>query len=238
MIYAITVLAISWLIVYSTEKRNLLSIWFSPAGQKTKQFLSGFFILAILSAITQIFFGYLSGATWEVNNQITFDLVLNSAFYDLKSVLFEELTFRGIILYLLLRYTKRTQMSLLITAAVFGGYHWFTFGVLGNIPAMIVVFITTGYMGYVFALAYEKTNSIILPIALHFGWNLVNNTVFSNGPNGITILESVQGNAPFPLSGYYDLISLGWYLFIPSLVMIILHKYYTRQTKDFKFTST
>lgn len=234
MIYALTVVAISWLIVYLSEKRNLLSIWFTPLSQRATEFITGFIILAILSAVTQLFLGYLSGVSWQLNNNIASDLVVNSAFYDLKSVLFEELTFRGIVLYLLLRYTKKTQVSLFILAAAFGIYHWFTFGVLGNIMAMIVVFITTGYMGYVFALAYEKTRSVVLPIAIHFGWNLINNTVFSNGPNGIQIFEAIQGQAPYELGNYAGLVSLGWYLLIPTVVLVILHKFYTRQTKDFK----
>ncbi|MEQ8523285.1 CPBP family intramembrane glutamic endopeptidase [Gracilimonas sp.] len=234
MIYALIALFTSWLIVYVLEKRNLLSIWFTPLNQRAREFMTGFIILAILSAITQLFLGYLGGTYWQLNNNITADLVFNSAFYDLKSVLFEELTFRGIILYLLLRYTKRTQSSLLITAAAFGIYHWFTFGVLGNVMAMIVVFITTGYMGYVFAVSYEKTSSVVLPIAIHFGWNLINNTVFSNGPNGIQIFEAVQGHPPFDLGNYSGLLSLGWYLLIPTVVLIILHNFYTRQTRDFK----
>ncbi|MBO6587030.1 MAG: CPBP family intramembrane metalloprotease [Gracilimonas sp.] len=234
MIYAITVLAISWVIVYLSEKKNLLTIWFTPLSQRTKEFVSGFLILAILSAITQLLFGYLSGVSWQLSDSITPELIFNSTFYDLKSVLFEELTFRGIILYLLLRYTGKRQTSLLLTAAAFGVYHWFTFGVMGNIMAMIVVFIITGYMGYVFAVSYEKTNSIILPIALHLGWNVINNTMFSNGPNGIQLLEAVQGQMPFDPGAYSGLISLGWYLLIPSVVLFILHKCYTPQTKDFK----
>ncbi len=234
MIFALTVLAFSWLIVYISERKNLLAIWFTPLSQRTKEFISGFLILAILSTITQLLLGYLSGVSWQLNASISLHLILDSAFYDLKSVLFEELLFRGIILYLLLRYTKQRQTSLLIIAVAFGVYHWFTFGVLGNIMAMIVVFITTGYMGYVFAVSYEKTNSVVLPIALHLGWNLINNTVFSNGPNGMQALESFQGPVPFNLGAYAGLIKLGWYLLIPSVVLFILHKFYTPQTKDFK----
>ncbi|MGN8225924.1 CPBP family intramembrane glutamic endopeptidase [Gracilimonas sp. BCB1] len=234
MIFAITVLAISWLIVYLSEKKNLLTIWFTPLSQRTKEFVSGFLILAIFSTVTQLLFGYLSGVSWQINANITGELVFNSALYDLRSVLFEELTFRGIILYLLLRYTGKRQISLLLTAASFGVYHWFTFGVMGNIIAMVLVFVITGYMGYVFAVSYEKTKSIVLPIALHLGWNLINNTVFSNGPLGIQVFAAIPGPAPLEPGAISGLISLGWYLLIPSVVLFILHKFYTPQTKDFK----
>ncbi|WP_421775139.1 CPBP family intramembrane glutamic endopeptidase [Gracilimonas sp.] len=234
MIYSITVLAISWLVVYLLEKKNLLSIWFSPPSQRTKEFVSGFLILAMLSAITQLLFGYLSGVSWQLNANMTAELIFDSALYDLRSVLFEELTFRGIFLYLLLRYTQKRQLSILLTAAAFGVYHWFTFGVMGNIMAMIVVFIITGYMGYVFAVAYEKTSSVVLPIAIHLGWNLINNTLFSNGPKGTLVFEAIPRQAPFEPGAYSGLISLGWYLLIPTIVLIILNKFYTPQTKDYK----
>ncbi|MAL17696.1 MAG: CPBP family intramembrane metalloprotease [Balneola sp.] len=234
MIFAASVLLLSCILYYLVEKENLLKVWFTPVSTKLKHFLIGFLTLALLSTISQLFFGYLSGATWFIAPEISLKSIYASALYDLRSVLFEELTFRGIALYFLFRFTKKRQLSLLISAAGFGIYHWFTFGVLGNPIPMIAVFITTGLMGYAFALALEKTNSIVLPIALHLGWNLINNTVFSNGPLGIQLLQANLSGNPIDLGGYYDLISLAWYIFIPSLVILMLNRFFTRQTKDFK----
>jgi membrane protease YdiL (CAAX protease family) len=234
MIFAAGVLLFTVILYYLVEKENLLKVWFTPPGTKLKQFFAGFFILAFLSAITQLFFGFLSGATWSFTTEVSLNSIYASALYDLRSVLFEELIFRGIALYFLLRFTKKRQPSLLIAAAAFGVYHWFTFGVIGNLIPMIAVFITTGLMGYAFASAYEKTNSIVLPIALHLGWNLITNTVFSNGPLGVQLLKANYTGNPIIQGEYYDLISLAWYIFIPCLLILIINRFFTRQTEDFK----
>jgi membrane protease YdiL (CAAX protease family) len=234
MIFAAGALLFSCILYYLIERGNLLKVWFTPISEKLKHFISGFLILALLSTITQLFFGYLSGVTWSVVPGFSWEVISASALYDLRSVLFEELLFRGIPLYVLFRLLKKRQLSLLLAASAFGIYHWFTFGVLGNVIAMIAVFVTTGLMGYAFALAYEKTNSIVLPIALHLGWNLINNTVFSNGPLGVQLLEATVSNNPPDLGGYYELISLAWYLLIPTLIIFILNRFYTPQTKDYK----
>lgn len=219
MAFSFFVLATSWLIIYFLEKKNLFKIWFLPAGIRAKEFLKGFILMAVLSSFTQLFLGHLSGSVWSLASDISDQNILRSLVYDLNSVLFEELTFRGIVLYLMLKYLKKPQLSILLTAAAFGVYHWFTYGVIGNIMVMIVVFLVTGFMGYVFAAAYEKTNSIVLPIALHLGWNLINNTVFSNGPTGIQIFEATQTSDT--MAGY-DLISLIWYLILPAIVLFII----------------
>lgn len=235
MIFAAGALLVSCLIYYLVERENLLTVWFSPVSEKLKHFFSGFLILALISTLTQLFFGYLSGASWSFNPEFSLHSLFASAMYDLRSVLFEELLFRGVALYLLLKFIKKKQLSLILAGAAFGVYHWFTFGVLGNQIAMVFVFLTTGLMGYAFALAYEKTNSIVLPIALHLGWNLINNTVFSKGPLGTQILQFSQTEVSFVSEELYSLISILWYLFIPILVVFILNRFYTRQTNDFKF---
>lgn len=81
------------------------------------------------------------------------------------------------------------------------------------------VFITTGFMGFVFAKAYAKTKSIILPFGLHLGWNWIYNSVFSNGPNGIILLSPDQTVA---LEGYFANISFSLYLIIPAVALLFI----------------
>ena len=50
-------------------------------------------------------------------------------------------------------------------------------GVFGNLTQMIVVFVHF-YDGTLLAYAYARTFSILLPFAIHFGWNYVQNFVF------------------------------------------------------------
>jgi membrane protease YdiL (CAAX protease family) len=86
------------------------------------------------------------------------------------------------------------KAAISISALSFGVYHWFSYGVLGNFMPMLVVLISTGLMGWAWALAFVKTRSIFMPIGFHFGWNLMYNTGFSKGPlgDGLLILEEAQ----------------------------------------------
>lgn len=58
---------------------------------------------------------------------------------------------------------------------------------------MTVIFFMTGIWGFMFAMAFAKTQSLYLPIGLHFGWGLRNNVVFSQGLAGHQWLVPVDG---------------------------------------------
>jgi membrane protease YdiL (CAAX protease family) len=98
-------------------------------------------------------------------------------------VLFEELIFRGALLYLAIgKFGVKTACTL--SAVCFGAYHWFTYNLFGSPVQMVIVFLMTGIFGFTLAYAFAKTKSIYLPVGLHLGWNLFTIVVFSNGPLG------------------------------------------------------
>lgn len=92
---------------------------------------------------------------------------------------------------------------------------------------MLVVFIGTGLMGYAWALAFSKTESIAMPIGLHLGWNFTFNSVFSNGPlgNGIFLSESSK-----IISDWFSLIGL-W--IVPLLVLIFVKRFVPKRGIEF-----
>lgn len=98
--------------------------------------------------------------------------------YIARGVLTEELLFRGAILYLLIIRIGSTR-AVLLSSAAFGVYHWFSFQVFGNPAQMLVVFFMTATCGYVFAVAYNRTRSVYLPVALHLGNNIAVSILFS-----------------------------------------------------------
>jgi len=220
MMYIIlpTLLLLCWFTIYLSEKRNIFHQWLLPARLRGSEFLLGLIFSIALCLLTQFFLSQLGDRTWHLSNDISIGKLTFSLLYDFNSVVSEELLFRGSILYFLIKYWK-TGPAVLISASVFGIYHWFSFGVWGNLAAMILVFVVTGLMGYVFAVAYVKTKSIILPIAIHLGWNWINNTVFSNGPNGTKLLEA---DKTVPLEGLNTIFSLGIYLIIPFLILAFI----------------
>lgn len=217
MMYIIlpTLLLLCWLAVYLSEKKNIFHQWLFPPRRRVSEFFLGLILSIALCIFTQILLSQLDGRTWHLSNDISVGKITFSLLYDFNSVVSEELLFRGIILLVLIKYLK-TAPAMLVSASVFGIYHWFTFGVWGNLANMVLVFVVTGLMGYVFAAAYVKTKSIILPVGIHLGWNWINNTMFSNGPNGIQVLEA---DKTVPLVGINAIFSLSLYLIIPFLIL-------------------
>jgi membrane protease YdiL (CAAX protease family) len=110
-----------------------------------------------------------------------------------------------------------------LSAAAFGIYHWFTFGVLGNPVAMIYVLLLTGAFGGMGAYAFARTKSVAAPIGLHLGWNLITYLVFSAGPAGAAILIPASGLARMKAMGFPGLLlSLVWPLAVIALVLFCL----------------
>ena len=220
MMYIIlpTLLLLCWLAVYLLEKRNIFHQWLFPPRRRVSEFFLGLILSIALCILTQILLSQLDGRTWHLSKDISIGKITFSLLYDFNSVVSEELLFRGIILFVLIKYLK-TAPAMLVSASVFGIYHWFTFGVWGNLATMVLVFVVTGLMGYVFAAAYVKTKSIILPVGIHLGWNWINNTMFSNGPNGIQVLEA---DKTIPLEGLNAIFSVSLYLIIPFLILAFI----------------
>lgn len=178
--------------------------------------------MAVLCVLTQLVLSQISNTTWILSNNLSLKMLLSSFYYDINSVMFEELIFRGILLYMLIKYFNH-RTGIIVSSIAFGIYHWFTGGVFGNLPAMIVVFIVTGFMGYVFAMAYAKTKSLILPFGLHLGWNVINHNIFSNGPNGIVIL---QVDEQPEISNFHQLVSFGLYLLVTVTALFFVKSEY------------
>ena len=233
MIGILVSLAISWLLLFLIEKENILALGFLPIVKRLKQFLIGFLITGILCVLVQYLESYLKSSTWIVNKDITSGIILKSFWWDFKSVLTEELIFRGALLHILIQKIG-SRKSIFISAIAFGIYHWFSYGVLGNVMAMILVFIGTGLMGYAWAWAFSKTKSIMLPFGLHLGWNFIYNTIFSKGPLGELVLISKGGNE---LTDWATLLNFISGLVIVPILVLIYVKYFVEKETEIKTTA-
>jgi uncharacterized protein len=184
-------LLISWLIIWLFEKGNLNFFGFYP----TKKRLIGFVIFFIITAIccSSDFFMRMIFAKqqWELNPKFTAYTILTGSWWNIKSVLFEELIFRGVLFYILIKKLGSTK-AIIISATAFGIYHWFSQGSLGNPVQMAVTFVITGTMGLVYAYAYSKTFSLYYPAAIHLGWNLTSSVIFSKGNIGDQLFTQVK----------------------------------------------
>jgi membrane protease YdiL (CAAX protease family) len=194
-------LALSWIIVWIAEKKNLSVLGLNVTAPRFKGFAL-FFFIATVGCLLETFLRIVFFKEHYVTNpQLSFMLVLKGLWWNTKSVLYEELIFRGVLLYILIKRLGITK-AILISAIAFGAYHWFSFNLLGNWVAMIYVFIITGIMGLILAYAYAKTLSMYIALGFHLGWNFVNGFVFSRGPvgNGVFIVTKKQSA---PATSYF-----------------------------------
>jgi len=78
---------------------------------------------------------------FHINPHYTFTNFIRSVQYLLRSVVYEELIFRGVLFYILINKIG-AQQAILISAAAFGVYHWFAWQAFGNPAQMLVIFLS------------------------------------------------------------------------------------------------
>ena len=123
--------------------------------------------------------------------------------------------------------------GMIISSIAFGIYHWFSYGIIGNIPQMIYIFIVTGCMGWVLAYAYVKTFSLYIPIAIHFGWNLVHGFIFSMGSIGNGVFIPVNGQPKVTISYFvYYFITLA-----PMIAVLVVNYYLLKRRRRIEVLS-
>ncbi len=211
-------LILSWLIVWLIEKKNLGVLGLSPTRKRLSAFIVFFFLTAACCSTEILLRMTLASEQWQLNAAFSGSLVLKGTWWTLFSVLFEELIFRGVLLFILIRRIGAVK-AIIVSSIAFGIYHWFSFGVVGNIMQMLYIFVITGTMGLLLAYAYSKTFSLYIPIAIHLGWNLTHGFIFSLGPigNGIFIPVSDQPGVTVSYFTYYFIV------LFPMVSMLLLN---------------
>lgn len=181
------------------EGKRLTELGFNAPRLRASQFSVGFLVAGSVVTVQQLGLSAVSGVDWQLNSGLDAALVLRGLRLNLNSVLYEELVFRGYLLYQAMRWLG-PRRGVFLGAAAFGVYHWFSYGVLGSPVNMAFVFVLTGGFGLMLGLAFSKTKSIAAPIGLHLGWNTVAYLVFSGGPfgNGVFVPSHGAPNIEVP----------------------------------------
>ena len=187
MIGILIQLALTWLLAWLFEKGNLSVLGLMPSKRRLSDFFFFFLLAAGCSSSVFLMQHLIAQQSWKLNPDLSWNVVAEGLWWNLKSVLFEELIFRGVLFYILLKKLGMLK-AILISATAFGIYHWFSHEVLGDPMQMLITFVTTGIMGAVYAYGYAKSWSLYIPIALHLGWNAVQSVVFSNTVIGKQLL--------------------------------------------------
>lgn len=218
MLQIIFLLLISWFILWVFEKKNLLVLGLSPTSKRLKYFTILFIVSSFLSATTFFLKMYFAKEVYTISETLTTKSILIEIWYQVRSVLTEELLCRGALLYLLIK--KIGQNKAIITSSViFAALHWLNAGVWGNLSQMTIIFVFTFLMGLLLAYAYAKTFSLLIPFAIHFGWNLTQNYIFPDTATGnhIFILASPPPTVTISYLAFFTM------LFLPKIAILLVN---------------
>lgn len=220
-------LVISWIIIWFFEKGNLGVLGLYPTRKRLLGFLLFFIVTALCSSSDFFMRMLVAREEWQLNPKLSVNLILEGIWWNLKSVMFEELIFRGVLLYMLIKKLGHTK-AIIISAIAFGIYHWFSHEVIGQPLQMLVTFLTTGLMGLVYAYGYAKTFSLYIPIAIHLGWNLVRSVVFSQTVIGEQLFVQVQP-VPEVTVSYLTFFCI---IYVPMLSALLINFFMLRKIKQ------
>lgn len=221
MIVLVVELVVSGILLRLYDRSNLRVLGFRPTSIRIIDFTFGFFSSAILCTVCLYFIVFVTGTTVTLNPAFTVGTFFASSFLMLASVLGEELLFRGALLYVGIK-KLGIRNACILSSVFFGIYHWFSYGVFGDIPQMIYIFCLTGIGGLVFAYSFALTKSIYLPVGLHTGWNLINVVVFSGGPLGKQMVLYSGGEQ---LDGFWTTIFFIYQIsFLPLATFLYLRR--------------
>jgi membrane protease YdiL (CAAX protease family) len=178
MIGALIALLLSWALLHFVENQSLEALGFRPTPRRLL-----FVGLAFgLTAVFMSAYYLLEAAGWHSpyhpNPAFSARWLLSSIWSLLMSALFEELLFRGALLYILIRRIGPAK-AVLVSAVAFGMYHWIVVGI-HSAPQMILLFLSMAWMGYALARSYVVTGSILVPLALHFTSNFIGADIFGD----------------------------------------------------------
>ena len=225
MIGALVTLFISWVLLRFVAHEPLTVLGIFPTKRRMIELVVGMLFMALIGVINFTWQAHLKGVSYQVNPDYGLGQLLGGSFWVFSAVLYEELIFRGALLYLLIRYLGVVK-ACLISSVAFGVYHWFSYEVFGSrLILMAYIFLVTGAGGWMFAFAFAKTRSLFAPIGLHLGWNLVAAVVFSAGPIGQQwLIQQGEGayQSEWPTLLFFTLQAI----VAPGLVTLYLQKFY------------
>lgn len=181
---------ISWLIIWLFTKGNLSVLGLTPTSERLKYFAVLFIASCVLSASAFLLRMYFAQEVFSLNPSLTLSSVLLETWYQFRTVLTEELLCRGALLYILIKKIGQTK-AVIISSIIFAILHWINAGVWGNLAQMTIVFTFTFLMGLLLAYSYARTFSLLIPFAIHYGWNLTQNYIFPDTSTGNHIFTLV-----------------------------------------------
>ena len=190
MIQLIGLFTISWILIYFFEKGNLSVLGFVPTKDRLKYFTILFMVSTFFSATAFLLRMYIAREEYTISQSLSLSSIVLETWYQFRSVLTEELICRGVVLYILIKKIGQVK-AILVSSVFFAAMHWLNAGVWGNWTQMTILFAFTFAMGLLLAYSFARTFSLLIPFAIHFGWNLTQNYIFPDTATGNHIFTLV-----------------------------------------------
>lgn len=209
MLQLVALLLISWGLLHFIERKNLSVLGFKPAPGLLKIVVLVFIISAASATLAYLLRMYVAGEQYVLSDEITPLMVLQEFGNQIRTVLTEELICRGAILYILIRRLGNTK-AIVLSALLFASLHFMNPAIWSNVVQAGLLFIFTFTMGLLLGYAYARTYSILIPFAIHFGWNLFQNFVFA---------ETTEGVHLFVLAGPPPEVTVSYLAFFTMLLL-------------------
>ena len=233
MIGLLVIIVVSWVLLRLIEKKNIEVLGIIPYPKRILQFLIGVVFMMLLCLLWIAIETLVLKVEWQLNKDINYNLIFESFMYHIRSALTEDLVFRGAILYILIKRIG-SKWAIFISAIIFGIYHVFSYGMINDkIIAIVYVVLITGFVGYVWAFTFYKTNSIFLALGFHLGYNLLMTMFYESMPYGELIFQELSKT---------KLVDWDWLLFhlvkglFPSVITLVFVKYiFNSNLNFFKF---
>lgn len=224
MIGIVVQILISILLLHFIEKKTLSVLGWQPNNKRLTQFLAGLSITILMASIFHLVRSELTGTSWQLNPSFRWIELGNGLWYMFRSVLYEEFIFRGALFYIAIKRLGLIK-GLWLSVIAFGVYHWFSYSAFGQPLQMAVIFLITASAGWMYAYSFIKTNSLYLPIGLHFGWNITSSLLFSEGSIGQYILVPIKD----PNFQQNDLLAFSFMILYQMIIPVFITWLYVRR---------
>ena len=234
MLGLLVIIVISWGLLYFIEKEHIPVLGIVSNPNRIFQFFLGTIVITLLLLLNIYIKTQLESIEWK-KHTVNYTLLWNAVVYHLRSALTEDLVFRGAILYILIKRIGSNK-AILLSAVIFGIYHWFSYGILNERwIVLFYVFVLTGFTGYVWAYTFYKTKSMALGLGLHVGFNVVMSCFFESQSYGEILFSVVSKTELTHWSGFFYSFFKGLFPSIATLLIVMLllkiNLFHAKQTK-------
>jgi membrane protease YdiL (CAAX protease family) len=190
----LAILLAAWLMTRFADRRPFWTLGFNPRHIVRDALLGagiGFVWLAV-SLLIMWLFGWATPATSGVLNATTLAVAGIAMFLN---TILQEVLARSYI-YQTIQSEANSSWAILMTSILFALYH------LGALQGSWLPGVNIFLAGVLFAVAYDRTGNLWLPIAIHFVWNFLLGPVLGSAVSGQDLastwhMVTIQGPALF-----------------------------------------